>query len=226
MSPEPSKMSVAADTVCLRCGHRGAPEVLLVKRAYNPYKDSWAFPGGFVELDEDLWEAARREVQEETGLYPVTFDQVGAWGKPGRDPRGRTVSAVYCAIADPEDSDVVGADDAAEAKWHSLGRLPSLAFDHDEILPVVLDHFRDRCERTHFIFAFLPETFTETDLKNVLESFEVPGPGKKARRLLDASVSVESGGMGQYRLDVSRYIMPLREPVCMFPISSSEESRR
>ncbi len=226
MTPEPSKMCVAADTVCLRCPRRGAPEILLIERAFDPYKGSWALPGGFVEMDEDLWEGARRELKEETGLEPVTMDQIGAWGKPGRDPRGRTVSAVYCAIADPEDWSVTGGDDAARAEWHSLQELPSLAFDHETIIPVAVEHLRNRCERTHLAFAFLPESFTETDLKNVLESFKVANPSKQARRLLDASLSVESGGMGQYRLDVSRYLMPLREPVFMFPISSEGDTKR
>lgn len=226
MSPEPAKMCVAADTVCLRCPRRGAPEVLLIERAFDPYQGSWALPGGFVELDEDLWEGAKRELKEETGLEPVTIDQVGAWGTPGRDPRGRTVSAVYCAIADSEESDVKGGDDASRAKWHPLTKLPSLAFDHDSIIPAVIDHLRDRCERTHFAFAFLPESFTETDLKNVLDNFDVANPSKQARRLLEASLSVESGGMGQYRLDVSRYLMPLREPVFMFPIGSEGDGRR
>lgn len=226
MSPEPSKMCVAADTVCLRCPQRGAPEILLIERAFDPFKGAWAFPGGFVELDEDLWEGARRELLEETGLQPTALDQVGAWGTPGRDPRGRTVSAVYCAIADPEDSEVAGGDDAACAEWHSLKQMPDLAFDHDSILPIALEHLRDRCERTHLAFAFLPESFTETDLKNVLGSFEVANPSKQARRLLEASLSVESGGMGQYRLEVSHYLMPLREPVFMFPISSSGDEKR
>ncbi|MFW5982731.1 MAG: NUDIX domain-containing protein [Candidatus Brocadiia bacterium] len=218
MSPKPTKMCVAADTVALRCIHRGAPEILLIKRGCDPYRGSWAFPGGFVEVEEDLVDAARRELLEETGLEPVAIDQVGAWGTPGRDPRGRTVSAVYLALADPEDCHVEGSDDADSAEWHSLRKQPELAFDHADILPAVMDHLRNRCERTHLLFGFLGPTFMESDVQRVLESLEVNNPARKARKLLDASLSVQSGGMGQYRLDVSHYVTPLREPVIMFPI--------
>jgi 8-oxo-dGTP diphosphatase len=218
MSPEPDKMCVAADTVALRCSGQGAHEILLIERAFEPYKGCWAFPGGFVELDEDLPEAASRELEEETGLEAVTMDQVGAWGTPGRDPRGRTVSAVYLAIAHPEESDVEGGDDAARAAWHRLDDLPSLAFDHNEILPSVLAHLRNLCERTHVAFAFLPEEFTEKDLQRVLDGLGAVNPARGARKLLNASLVFQLAQGSPYRLDVSRYKAPLREPVFIFPI--------
>lgn len=218
MSPVPDKMCVAADTVALRCVGLGAPEVLLIKRAFVPYEGYWAFPGGFVELDEDLPVAARRELEEETGLEAVSIDQVGAWGTPGRDPRGRTISAVYLAIARPEESEVEGADDAAEAAWHGLEDLPKLAFDHAEILPAVIKHLRNLCERTHFAYAFLPEDFTETGLRRVLEALGAVNPARSARELLNASLVTQSGQGSPYRLNVSRYKTLLREPVFIFPV--------
>ena len=108
-------------------------KVLLVKRAHEPFKGRWALPGGFIEMDETLEESARRELKEETTLMPLWMAQLGAYGDPGRDPRGRTVTIVYLVwIAE---KDVPHAQsDAAKAAWHGLDALPDLAFDHVVIL--------------------------------------------------------------------------------------------
>ncbi len=112
-------------------------EVLLIKRAREPFKDLWAFPGGFVDKDESLENAAARELFEETGLRNIHFEQIGAFGDVGRDPRGHTVSVVFAAVLDHP---IVAraADDAADAGWHSARRPPALAFDHKKILGVAL----------------------------------------------------------------------------------------
>ena len=112
-------------------------ELLLIKRGGEPFKGSWAFPGGFVDENEDLEPAARRELLEETCLKAGELKQVGTFGKPGRDPRGHTISVVYKGQAlDPES--LKAADDAVEAKWFSLEALPELAFDHKEIIEGVM----------------------------------------------------------------------------------------
>lgn len=102
----------------------------------------WALPGGFVDEDEPLEHAARRELEEETGLVvddrPLV--QVGTFGDPGRDPRGWTVSVVFGVVLTGELPVVAGADDAQEAAWHSLGELPPLAFDHDIVLATARAH--------------------------------------------------------------------------------------
>ena len=108
-------------------------ELLLIKRDGEPFKGSWAFPGGFVDENEDLEIAARRELLEETCLMGGSFKQIGTYGKPGRDPRGHTISVVYSGKV--IDADLLeAADDASEAKWFSLDDLPELAFDHQEII--------------------------------------------------------------------------------------------
>lgn len=112
-------------------------EVLLIKRGRDPFKGAWAFPGGFVEPDESLERAAARELQEETGLKRIRVEQLGAFGDPGRDPRGHTVSVAFVALLKSR-AQAAGADDAEDAQWHSALRPPRLAFDHRKILRLAL----------------------------------------------------------------------------------------
>lgn len=116
-------------------------EVLLVKRARDPFEGRWAFPGGFVDMDESLEDAAARELAEETGLREISLEQIGAFGDPGRDPRGHTVTVVFAGLLKTRQQ-VTGADDASEAAWHSALEPPMLAFDHNKILRVVVDRMR------------------------------------------------------------------------------------
>jgi 8-oxo-dGTP diphosphatase len=125
--------------------HRSAVEieVLLIKRAREPFKGQWAFPGGFVDKDESLEDAATRELAEETGLRGIPLEQIGAFGDPGRDPRGHTVSVVFAGVL--EDRALVSAgDDASEAAWHPAIEPPNLAFDHNKILRIAIDRMRLR----------------------------------------------------------------------------------
>ena len=112
-------------------------DVLLIKRAREPFKGFWALPGGFVDESESLEDAAARELFEETGLSQLSLEQVGAFGDPGRDPRGHSVSVVYGAILDHRLKAQHG-DDASDSVWHSARRPPALAFDHDRILRFAL----------------------------------------------------------------------------------------
>lgn len=115
-------------------------EVLLIERANEPFKGLWAFPGGFVDKDESLEAAAARELLEETGLSDLHLEQIGAFGDPGRDPRGHTVSVAYSALLDDRPH-VCAGDDAAGAAWRPALRPPRLAFDHKKILTAALRHF-------------------------------------------------------------------------------------
>lgn len=126
-------------TVDIALFHRSGTrvEVLLIKRAREPFKGLWALPGGFVDENESLEDAAARELLEETGLHRIHLDQIGAFGDPGRDPRGHTVSVVFAAAVDRR-IDAHAADDASDAAWHSARRPPQLAFDHQKILRVAL----------------------------------------------------------------------------------------
>jgi 8-oxo-dGTP diphosphatase len=110
------------------------PRVLLIRRKHDPFAGAWAIPGGFVNMDEPLDDAARRELFEETGVRAKELVQLGTFGDPGRDPRGRVISIAYLALVDPKRLKPVAADDAAEVAWFALARPPKLAFDHKDII--------------------------------------------------------------------------------------------
>lgn len=134
-SYEYPRPALTADTAVLR-GPAYARELLLVLRGAEPYAGMWALPGGFVDENEPLEDAARRELAEETGLVPSgTLSPVATYGDPGRDPRGWTVTVLYAVVLEPGEPDAVcGGDDAADAAWHPLSALPPLAFDHDRLV--------------------------------------------------------------------------------------------
>src|SRR5262245_16512107 len=118
-------VSVAVDLVIFTV-RDGVLQVLLIERGIPPYKGQWALPGGFVRERETLEEAARRELQEETGLDDVYLEQLYTFGDPDRDPRGRTIAVAYYALTPP--APVQASSDAATAAWHPAARPPRLAF--------------------------------------------------------------------------------------------------
>ena len=119
---------LTVDVVVL-AGSKTSQRVLLVQRRNPPFRGSWALPGGFVEQDEQIVEAAPRELAEETGAPVGELRLLGVYDTPGRDPRGWTVSVVYLARV-PGQATVTGADDAQDACWFAAEDLPELAFDH------------------------------------------------------------------------------------------------
>ena len=123
--------AVTAD--CIVITRESEPKVLLIERGDDPFKGCWAFPGGFMNMDETTEQCAIRELEEETGLTVSGLHQIGAYSKVDRDPRGRTVTVAYLAIVDAPMA-VKGQDDAAKAQWFPLTALPELAFDHEEIM--------------------------------------------------------------------------------------------
>ena len=122
------------------------PKVLLIQRKAEPCAGKWALPGGFVDENERLIDAARRELREETGLDQLDLEQFRAFGDPDRDPRGWTVTVVYMARVRPKERKPKAGDDAKAVKWFPLNDLPDLAFDHEEILDRVRIRLADLSE--------------------------------------------------------------------------------
>lgn len=135
------RASVTVDIVVF-CKFGNVLKVLLIQRGNPPFKDQWAFPGGFIEMDEKLIESAERELEEETGLKSIALEQFKAFGDPGRDPRGRTVSVIFYGFTRPDNAAATGADDAKNAAWFALDNIPDLAFDHAVILDDLTVHTR------------------------------------------------------------------------------------
>ena len=125
------RASVTADAV-LFAEKDGQMYVLLIQRGNEPYKGYWAFPGGFLNMDETVAHCAERELEEETGIVLTGMQLVGVYSDVERDPRGRVITAAYTAMTSMPEANA--ADDAAAAKWWPLNALPELAFDHDKIL--------------------------------------------------------------------------------------------
>lgn len=120
---------------CVLFGFDGKSlRILLIERGIEPFKGSWALPGGFVRMDETVEEAAMRELYEETNVTGVYMSQLSVFSKVDRDPRERVITVAFYALVKPSDHDVIGGDDAASAKWFSLDDYPPLVFDHEQIV--------------------------------------------------------------------------------------------
>ncbi len=179
-----ARPAVTADTVLFAMRAEDLA-VLLIKRKNAPFKGAWALPGGFVNASEPLERAAARELMEETGIVGVPLEQLGAFGDPGRDPRGHTVTVVFYSfvVADLQPN---AADDAAEAAWHPLRALPlpswgarppqkstiKLAFDHGQVIDAARRRLQERLADPARASAFeiAPSRFTLTELQRVYEA--------------------------------------------------------
>ncbi len=144
-------------------------KLLLIRRAGEPYRGKWALPGGFVEMDEDLEQAARRELEEETGVSGVYLEQLYTFGKPGRDPRERVITITYYALIPSEKIRLRAASDAEAVGWFGMEELPQLAFDHDEIFAMAHQRLEAKLSYSTIAFQFLGEEFTLSELQSVYE---------------------------------------------------------
>lgn len=156
-------------TDCVIFGFDGISlKVLLIERGIEPFKGRWAFPGGFVNMDETCEQGALRELKEETGLTNAYIEQFHTFSDPKRDPRERVITVAYYALVRKQD--VCGGDDAAKAEWFSLNSVPQLAFDHDRILREAMKRLRERIHFEPIGFELLPEKFTLKQLQNLYEA--------------------------------------------------------
>lgn len=133
--------AITSDIAVLRLEE--IPEILLIQRKDSPFKDMWALPGGFMEMEESLEEAARRELLEETGIHAGELIRFDTYDAPGRDPRGRTITQVFVMIWKKEMGLAEAGSDARDLRWFGLTELPDLAFDHAQILADVIRMIRE-----------------------------------------------------------------------------------
>ena len=145
-------------------------KVLLIQRDLEPFAGKWALPGGFVHLDETLDDAARRELQEETGISDLFLEQLYTFGTINRDPRERVVSVAYYALVDLFHHHLTAATDARNAAWFAVDDTPPLAFDHEQILTMAHQRLRGKVRYQPIGFELLPEKFTLTQLQRLYET--------------------------------------------------------
>ncbi len=144
-----------------------------MKERHDPFAGNWAFPGGFVDMDEDLETAAQRELEEETGMNDLFIEQLYTFGSPNRDPRGRVISVAYYALVSlaHHADQIKAASDAADTKWISIEDLSEieLAFDHQEVMKVALERLRGKVRYQPIGFELLPEKFPLSQLQILYE---------------------------------------------------------
>ena len=156
-------------TDCVIFGFDGTKlNVLLIERGIEPFKGRWAFPGGFIRMEESAHQGAKRELFEETGLKDAYIRQFHTFSDPYRDPRERVITIAYLALV--RISEVRAGDDAAKAMWFPIDKVPSLAFDHDKILREAQNELRRQIHFEPIGFELLPEKFTMTQLQHLYEA--------------------------------------------------------
>ena len=144
-------------------------QLALIRRGIEPQRGSWALPGGFVRMDEELEEAARREIEEETGVRDVFLEQLYTFGAPDRDPRTRVITIVYFALVPGEHLTLRADTDASDASWFAVDKLPDLAFDHTAIVEVGLERLKSKIEYSNVAYGLLPARFRLSELQRVYE---------------------------------------------------------
>jgi 8-oxo-dGTP diphosphatase len=173
----------------------GELKVLLIKRRNWPFEGMWAIPGGFVDMDEPLEDAAARELYEETGIESVYLEQFYTFGQPDRDPRTRVISVAYLALVDADQLQPRAADDAADVGWFPVHNPPPLAFDHVDVLKRALQRLRHKLESTALGSLFMPEEFTLSELRQAYERvFNEKLDGRRFRRRILAADILEERG--------------------------------
>jgi 8-oxo-dGTP diphosphatase len=223
--------ALAVDCVLFGFDATTGLQLLLIRRKGPPFAGSWALPGGFVvvrddgDQGEDLEDAARRELREETGAKVTYLEQLGTFGTPGRDPRGRVVSVAYLALVRASDHVVEGGDDAAEARWtpldDHLSKHSTLAFDHDAIVQAAIARLQAKVRTAPIGFNLLPPTFSLHALQRLYEAVLLRPLDKRnfRRRILAMNILTEVGkqegvphrAAALYRFDARAYARAVRD---------------
>ncbi len=160
-------IKVAVDAVVFGYTSREGLSVLLIKRNIDPFKGSWALPGGLVGNQETLEDAVQRELSEETGVNINYLEQLYSFGQPGRDPRNRVISITYYGLVKPDGFELKATTDAADVKWFNIKKLPKLAFDHQAILQVARTRLQNKMQYEPVGFELLEEKFPFSELEKL-----------------------------------------------------------
>lgn len=144
-------------------------KVLLVKRAEEPFAGFWSIPGGFLKTGESLDDAALRVMEDKTGVKEVYLEQLYTFGKPERDPRNRVITVTYFALIPWKNLIQPESKKVADLTWHALDEMPSLAFDHQEILEYAINRLRAKAGYSNIVYGLLPEYFRLSDLQKMYE---------------------------------------------------------
>jgi 8-oxo-dGTP diphosphatase len=194
----------------------GDLKILLIERDLPPFKGKWALPGGFVNVDETIEAAARRELAEETGLTNVFLEQLYTFGDVKRDPRERVVSVAYFALVTLSGHSIAAASDARNALWFGVADLPSLAFDHESIVATAVQRLRGKVRYQPIGFELLPSKFTLSQLQHLYEAILERSLDKRnfRKKILGMDLLMETDEVEQdvahraarlYRFDEAKY---------------------
>ncbi len=186
--------AVTVDIVVLTV-NAGRLAAVLIQRAEWPHAGKWALPGGFVGIDESLKRAAWRELREETGLNAAYLEQLGAFGRPDRDPRERIITVVYIALAPADRLELQAGSDARDARLFYVDELPELAFDHARIIGYAIERMRERLDTAAIARRLMPESFTLSELQHACEAVAgTPIDKRNFRKKLEARGLVVATG--------------------------------
>lgn len=184
-----------------------AIQVLLIERGNEPYKNCWAFPGGFVDENEIVLNAAERELMEETGLHVSNLELFYVASGPDRDPRGWTISSIFMGFINWKDVILKAGDDASKAKFYTFNKIPPLAFDHSVLLGEALKYLKKKARHLGIDLRILPEKFELHEIESLF--YQVTGSGKEAKLLAERSIANEiifqEGNDKLFRFDYRQY---------------------
>jgi 8-oxo-dGTP diphosphatase len=167
---EYSRPNLAVDCVVFGLDQPNNLQVMLIRRNLPPFHNQWALPGGFVRINESVDAAARRELQEETGLENIFLEQLYTFGAVDRDPRERVVTVAYYALVNLREHAIQAATDASAAAWFSISHLPPLAFDHTQIVDMAIARLKGKVRYEPIGFELLPIKFTLSQLQTLYET--------------------------------------------------------
>lgn len=193
---------VTVDGICLRL-HGKTLETLLIRRKSAPHKGKWALPGGFIRMNEPLEKSVIRELGEETGLREIAYlTQLGTYGDPKRDPRGRVLTVAFLALIADDASQLTAGSDAADAAWYPVEALPEkLAFDHPAIIGDALRRLLAGARTSAVLLPLLPDPFTEQQAADALQAVYgvALDPRQYLARLLESKLVQRMRGGKRYR---------------------------